>query len=240
MKKVFYFMLAVALAMPLTANAQVGTPTSTGQANVWQGEGVGVPRNPAHRGVAGKPGENAVVTPYEVQSTETVKVSVDSIKGDKGDSGLNGANGTNGTNGVDGLNGTNGTNGAKGDKGDSGLNGTNGANGTNGTNGTNGRRGRDAIVKHHYVFDNGRWTEYLERESAQDTRIDNLSTKVDKVAATASQNDQNLRQEIAETYVNKSEYAQKNKADLNMIGLVIFAIVAILIFGFAASRGRRN
>lgn len=246
MKKVFWFMFAVALAMPMTAMSQVGTPKFDTNTKIYQGEGVGTPRNPAHRGVPGKPGENAVGTPYNIQTTETVKVSVENIKGDKGDPGQNGTNGTNGTNGADGLNGTNGTNGAKGDKGDPGQNGSNGRdgkdglNGADGKNGQNGRNGRNAVVKHHYVFDNGRWTMYQERENTQDARIDTLSGKINTVSKTAKADDQNLRQEIANTYVSKSDHDKKNKADLNMIGLIIFAIIAAIIFAFAALRGRRN
>ena len=237
MKQVFWLMLAVALAMPLTALSQIGTPKSDPTTNVWQGQGVGTPRTYAHRGVSGQPGQDGVGTPYEVQTTETIKVTVENSQGAPG---LKGADGTNGTNGLDGQPGAKGDKGDEGDKGDTGQDGQIGYSGRNGKNGKNGRNGRNAGVVHRYVFDNGRWTEYQERESAQDARINNLSTKVDNVANTAKADDNKLRQEIAETYVSKSEYAQKNKADLNMVGLIIFAIIAAIIFAFAALRGRRN
>jgi len=236
MKKFLVFMSAVVLLMPMTVMSQVGTPKSDPTTNVWQGQGVGTPRTYAHRGEPGQPGENAVGTAYALRSTETIKVTVENSQGNPG---RDGTDGTNGTNGADGQPGAKGDKGDPGSNGYNGLDGKDGLNGQNGSNGCNGRNGRNAVVKHHYVFDNGRWVMYQERESAQDARIDNLSNRINSVSKTAKADDQNLRQEIAETYVNKSEY-NKNKADLNMVGLVIFAIIASIIFAFAVIRARRN
>jgi len=243
MNKLFLVIFAVALAMPLTALSQIGTPKSDPTTNVWQGQGVGTPRTYAHRGVSGQPGENAVGTPYEVKTTETIKVTVENtqaIPGPKGADGANGTNGLDGQPGADGKKGDPGLNGTNGTDGTAGPKGADGHNGRNGKNGKNGRNGRNAVVKHHYVFDNGRWIMYQERENAQDARIDTLSGRINTVSNTAKADDQKLRQEIAETYVSKSEYEKKNKADLNMVGLIIFAIIAIIIFAFAALRARRN
>jgi hypothetical protein len=246
--------VAVVLLLPIATMSQIGTPSSDARGETWEGQGIGTPQNVAHRGLPGKTGKDGIGKPYTVHSTEIVTVTVETPQGPRGEKGDPGKDGRNGIDGLPGPRGADGIS-IKGDtgeagidgrdgisiKGDPGKDGRPGADGRRGPRGFSGRKGRDAVVRHKVVFDDKRWNEYLQRESAQDGRITKLSKKITTVAKTAKADDQKMRREAALAFVSIDSFKKDKKEDsANFIGLIIFLAFALLVLALVKARSNRR